>query len=329
MNAPAMSTYLTSLLALIVLFLLGPRPRLQARPPKVSVPDHLSLPDLAHWLSQKEERVTGLIDGADARIEFANPDAPAKTALCFVYIHGFSATWQETHPVTTTLASHFSANVLQARLAGHGARDEDMVTPAEQWLASMVETWQIASQLGEKVVLVATSTGAPLCVWLASLPEVQPRLQALLFMSPNFRVRTRFDFLLTAPWSKHWVPLIIGRHREWEPISEEQAKYWTYRYPTLALIEMQKVVDWAKGQDLAQFTTPLAVMYMKNDPTIDPDAAVDAFNAWGGEHKALIPVTIEGEAAEHVFAGDITGPQRTNWCVAQFAAFLETLATPA
>lgn len=323
-----MSAFVIALIALIVIFLLGPRPRLDAKRAAVRVPGDLSLPDLARWLADKESRVPGLVEGGDACIRFAQPATPKKTRLCFVYIHGFSATWQETHPVTERLASRFGANVLQARLAGHGANSEDMVTPAEAWLASMVETWEIAIQLGDKVVLVATSTGAPLSVWLAAMPDVRERLHALLFMSPNFKVRTRFDFLLTAPWSRYWITLIIGRHRQWQPVNEAQAKYWTWRYSTLALIEMQKVVNWARRRDLSEFDTPLAVMYMKNDPTIDPRAAIAAYNDWGTEHKALIAVTIEGEAAEHVFAGDITGPQRTDWCVAQFAKFLETLEAP-
>lgn len=323
-----MSILLAALVALVVVFLLGPRPRLDARRVPVQVPHDLSLHELARWLADKEAKVPGVVDGGDACIQFASPDAPQRTPLCFVYIHGFSATWQETHPVTALLADRFGANVLQARLAGHGTTSEDMVTPAEAWLESMLETWEIATQLGDKIVLVATSTGAPLCVWLASMPDVRQNLHALLFMSPNFKVRTNFGFMLTAPWSPHWLHLVVGRHRQWQPESEAQAKYWTWRYSTLALIEMQKVVDWVKRQKFDEFTTPLAVMYMKNDPTIDPRAAIAAYHAWGAEHKALIAVTIEGDVAEHVFAGDITGPQRTDWCVAQFATFLESLAAP-
>lgn len=323
-----MNSFVPAAITLTLLFLLGPRPRLIARRPDVDVPTDLDLPALARWLSDREARVAGLVEGADARIQFANPGAPARTPLCFVYIHGFSATWPETAPVTERIAARFSANILQARLAGHGTVSDDMLTPAEDWLVSMTETWELATQLGEKVVIVATSTGAPLSVWLASLAGVRDNLHALLFMSPNFGIRSRFDFLLMGPWSKYWLHFFIGKYREWEPANEAQARFWTYRYSTLALIEMQKVVTWARNQDLGRFLTPLAVMYMKNDPTIDPAAAIDAWERWGATHKALIPVTIDGEAPDHVFAGDITGPQRTDWCVARFIEFLDGLSTP-
>lgn len=313
------------LVLLIVLFLFGPRPRLDPVRPPVPVPRDLAPAELAHWLDARERAVPGLIEGTAAHIEFANPTSPAKTPLCFVYIHGFSATWPETAPVTSRLAAAFSANALQTRLAGHGTGPDAMVAPAEQWLASATEAWEIATQLGDHIVLVATSTGAPLSVWLASLPDVAERLHALLFMSPNFRIRTRFDFLLTAPWSPRWIHLVIGRYRQWQPANEGEAKFWTWRYSTLALIEMQKIVDWARRQRLGDYTVPLAIMYMKHDPTIDPAAAIAAFDAWGAAHKALIPVTVDGDEAQHVFVGDIDGPQRTDWCVDQFTRFLAGL----
>ena len=320
-----MNSFVPAIVALLLIIVLGPRPKLIARRPEVEVPVDLSLTELADWLAKKEASVSGLVDGAEACIQFADPAAPAKTPLCFVYIHGFSATRPETAPVTEHLAARFSANVLQARLAGHGMGSDDMVAPAEEWLESMAETLEIALQLGDKLVIVATSTGAPLSVWLASRPGVADKLRAMLFMSPNFKIRSRLDFLLTAPWSRHWIHWIIGRHREWEPVNEAQAKYWTWRYSTLALIEMQKVVDWATHQKFENFTVPLAIMYMKNDPTIDPEAAIAAFKRWGTANKVLIPVTVDGDKPDHVFAGDIVGPHRTDWCVAQFAEFLKSL----
>lgn len=316
---------LSSLVVLVLAFLLGPRPRLDPRAPPSRVPAGLSLAELADWLQATEAQVPGLVGGAEARIQFAEPGSPVKTPLSFLYIHGFSATWPETAPLTERLARQFGANTLQARLAGHGMGSEDMVTPAEAWLASMIDAFDIASRLGNKVVIVATSTGAPLSVWLATQPAFANRLHAMLFMSPNFRIRSSFDFLLTWPWSRYWLHWFIGRYREWEPRSEAEAKYWNYRYSTLALIEMQKAVAWARRRDFERITVPLATMYMRNDPTIDPAAAIAVFERWGSDHKALIPVAVDGDQPEHVFVGDITAPHRTDWCVAQFAAFLSDL----
>jgi esterase/lipase len=317
------------ILTVLLLLLMITGPRLDARWPDVSVPDCDNLQDLSRWLDEREGAVPGLIDGAGACISFARPDNPRRTPICFVYVHGFSATWPETAPVTERLANHFGANVFQARLAGHGTEPHSMVTPAENWLVSMAETWAIASQLGERIVIVATSTGAPLSVWLASQAQVKDRIHALLFMSPNFKIRNRFDFLLTAPLSRYWIHHLLGRERSWIPVNDAQAKYWTYRYSSLALIEMQKAVDWLKRQRLGKIHTPLALMYMKNDPTINPAAAIRGFARWGATHKRLIPVTVDGDAPDHVFCGDIIGAHRTDWVVTQFEQFLRQVPEPA
>ncbi|MCB1693971.1 MAG: alpha/beta hydrolase [Pseudomonadales bacterium] len=320
-----MTILFVAALLIVVVVVFGPRPRLGEPPGDPNVPQVDDLTDLAAWLREKEASVPGLIDGADARVVFANPDTPAKTELCFVYIHGFSATWPETAPVTSRIAETFGANVLQARLAGHGVGHEPMTTPAEAWLESMLETWRVARQLGNEIVLVATSTGAPLAIWLATRAETAGAIKAMLFMSPNFGIRSKFDFLLTMPWSRYWIHWFIGRVREWAPQSELEAKYWTWKYSTLSLIEMQKVVDWCNAQAARRFTWPLAMMYMKNDPTVDPAKAIRFFERWGGRTKALIPVTLDGEVAQHVFAGDITAPHRTDWAVQQFTTFLSRL----
>lgn len=316
-----------AILAVVTVTLLAARPKLDPEPSVRPLPDTDDLQALADWLDAQERAVPGLVDGAAAHIRFADPETPAKTPLCFLYLHGFSATWPETAPVTERLAERFGANVIQARLAGHGAGPEGMLAPAEAWLTSVYLSWQIATRLGDKVVIVATSTGAPLSVWLASRPEVPNTLHSLLFMSPNFGIRSRLAFLLTAPLSWYWVHLLLGRERYWEPINEAQAKYWTNRYSNRALIEMQKVVDWVSRQDVRRFHTPLATMYMKNDPTIDPGAAIARHTRWGGEPKTLIQVAIDPEEASHVFVGEITAPHRIDWVVRELGNFIEALGT--
>ncbi len=316
-----------ALIAIVVLIALWIflRPKLDASPRQAGVPALDDLRDLSAWLDARERAVPDLVDGAAAHIRFANPDAPARTPLAFVYLHGFSATWPETAPVTERLAARFGANVLQARLAGHGVGSEGMLTPAEAWLDSVQLSWEVASQLGERVVIVATSTGAPLAVWLASQPALQSRIHALLFMSPNFGIRSPFDFLLTAPGYRFWIRALLGAERYWEPVNDAQARYWTNRYSNLALTEMQKVVDWTRKQDLGQFRIPLATMVMENDPTISPRAAVRAHEKWGGTPKSLIPIEIDPTEPSHVFVGDITAPHRTDWVVEQFAGFVESI----
>ena len=74
--------------------------------------------------------------------------------------------------MTEHLATHFHANVVQGRVAGHGFHDKGMEEPASAWLQSVRDQWDVACQLGDEVVIVACSTGAPLAVWLTQLPVI-------------------------------------------------------------------------------------------------------------------------------------------------------------
>ena len=58
-----------------------------------------------------------------------------------------------------------------------------MKCSAEDWLLSLDRQAQIAEQLGEKIVVIAVSTGAPLSVWLATHSAIKAKLACLLFMS--------------------------------------------------------------------------------------------------------------------------------------------------
>ncbi|MCZ6501633.1 MAG: hypothetical protein O6945_03865 [Gammaproteobacteria bacterium] len=308
-----------------ILFFLGPRPKLNAHAPKSQLPENLSLEKLDNWVQSREDAVRDLTPGADACIQLAHPGNPHITELCFLYIHGFSATRQETAPVTDLIAAEFGANAFHARLEGHGVGSDGMLMASETWLQSVIDAWTIAAKLGNKVVIVATSSGAPLAIWLAEQELTQDKIHAFLFMSPNFKIRSRFGFILTWPWAKYWVRSVIGKEISREPENEMAGKYWTSTYSTLSLIEMQKVLDWLSSVDFSRHQIPLATMYMKNDSTIDPKAAISGHNRWGSEQKQLIQVSIDGDSEEHVFVGNITAPHRIDWCVNEFIQFLKSL----
>ena len=319
-----MFTFIILVLMIVAIFKISPRPRLDAAPRTTQVPA-VDIDQLPIWLEAQEGRVSRLIEGNAAHIQWADEAHPSQTDLCFLYLHGFSATWKETAPLTARLAAQRGANVVQGRLAGHGEGSDGMLAPAEHWLQSVTDHFDIATRLGKKVVIVATSTGCTLTTYLVNQPAMAEKIHACIFMSPNFRIKSPFGFLLTWPFSNQWIHLILGRERSWEAISEEQAKAWTNKYSTLALIEMQKTVDYAANLDYGRFTTPLAMMYMRNDTTIHPESAIKVFNQWGARSKTLIRVEPEGDAEEHVFVGDIVAPQRVDWCLDRFNQFLSDL----
>ncbi|MFT7221350.1 MAG: esterase/lipase [Candidatus Azotimanducaceae bacterium] len=305
---------------LLLIFRFAPRPKLNPEPPMSHVPIDLIGEPLSDWLDQREGSIPHIIEGAGAQIQWANQ--PERTELCVLYIHGFSATRQEVAPVSERIAAEFGANVVYARLAGHGLSDHAMEASAEDWLHCVVDAWEIATRIGKRVVIVACSTGAPLSLWLNHHVADRNQIHSLIFMSPNIKIKNNFSFLLTWPWAPKWVPYLLGEQHEWEPQNELTRKFWTWRYSTLAIIEMQKMVDWVSQTRLNAADLPLATLYMKGDPTISVDAAVDFHKAWQASVKSLHQVEIDADNPQHVFAGAIAAPHRTDWCVDTCIAFV-------
>lgn len=312
-------------IVLVLVFALVPRPRLNPARPRTHVPQELTPAELEAWLAEHENGHDGIIGGAEAVIHWAG--GPGVTDLCLLYIHGFSASRQEIAPVTERVAAAMGANVVYARLAGHGLEQNAMEAAAEDWLQSVTDSWEIASRIGKKVAVIAVSTGAPLTIWLSQQDAVRDQAHSFILMSPNFRIRNPFGFILTWPGAYRWVPMLLGRERSWEPENELAGRYWTPRYQIHAVIEMQKVVDWVRRHPSASHNIPLATIYMTDDPTISHEAAVDFHHAWEADTKELLEVTIDSNNPQHVFAGDITAPHRVDWCVDTCIDFLRLVDT--
>jgi len=297
-------------------------PRLDARAPESEVPTELALDALTSWLHDSESK-QAVIEDADARIVFAQEEAPVRTPLSILHIHGFSACRQETAPIAEHLAHRLQANLVEVRLAGHGLKTDVMQASAEDWLQSVTNGADIAHRLGHQTIILGTSTGAPLGCWAAKALNKQfGRPMAMVYMAPNFGIRQSYAWLLTLPGSEWFLPLLLGRTRSWTPESEAVAKYWSTSYPLQAVIEMQKVVRWFTRQSPRSWTTPMAIMLGDLDPTISAKKALATLAHWPHPASCRLSLPDETTLAEHVFAGEICGPDRTQHCVNSFEQFI-------
>lgn len=306
-------------------------PTLNARAPESRVPIGLQYSDLVDWLKTQEDQLP-IVAGAESRILLAGPSKDGnglnpkgqdnKTPVSILHIHGFSACRQETAPIAEQLANRLGAHLVEARLAGHGLTSQAMEASAEDWLQSVTDGMDLAHRLGERVLIIGTSTGAPLGCWAAKvLAERYGSPLAMMYMAPNFGINQSFAWLLTLPGSRFFIPLILGATRTWEAESEAVAKYWSTSYSTLAVIEMQKVVDWFEAQSPASWNMPLGIMLGELDPTISAKKALRVLEKWGGPRSNRLPIPEQETMAQHVFAGDIAGPDLTTHCVDQFELF--------
>lgn len=307
---------------LVVAFLLGPTPRME---PDVSEPQlPQALADLEAWVADSESRFNDIVENTEKTIVW-HGSAGQKTRLALLYVHGFSASRQEIYPVIENLAAELQANVYLTRLPGHGRGPDAMgEVGAEDWAQEVWTAYRVAQQLGDRVVVIGTSTGATLLTWLHQNLARIDHPDALIYLSPNFSPRPGGSEMLTLPWAYHWVPMVMGDRTSWEARTEAQDRYWTTEYSIRALIEMRKVVDWVQDSELGSIKTPSLFVFSKNDNVISPQAIEQAMARWGTTPESA---AIEGrlDTSPHVFAGDALNPQNNEAAVTTMREFIERI----
>jgi esterase/lipase len=304
--------------ALLMIALLA-GPRTCVREPDVAAVQATIPRDIAAlpaWLTQREEKA-GVFDTAVAkRVRFAYPASPARTPWSVVYLHGFSATRQETAPVSELVAQALGANLFETRLKGHGLPGDSLgAVSAQDWLSDAVEAMEIGRRLGDSLLVIGTSTGGTLGVWLATLPAEQRKgLAALVLVSPNFGPKDEKAALLTLPWATVILPRFIPQ-REWTARNDEQRRYWTVKYPSTALFPMQALVEHVRGRSLEGYSVPTLVFYHEGDTVVDAARTKRWLEALAMETLAPVEqvqvIPTEGEDG-HVIAGRIVSPSQTN-----------------
>jgi alpha-beta hydrolase superfamily lysophospholipase len=268
--------------------------------------------DLDSYLATSEVAFTDITTGSAKRIVWAGARG-AKTPLAIVYVHGFSATAEEIRPVPDNVARAAGANLFFTRLAGHGRSGEALATAtAGDWVEDMAEAMAIGRRLGDRVVVLATSTGAPLAAIAATDAGMSEGLAGVVMVSPNFGLKSTAGMILDMPLARWWGPLVAGATRSFEPVNAEHAAHWTVSYPTTALFPMAALVREGRGLDFSLAKVPLLLIYAEADEVIDPARIPTVAGAWGGpvaEEKLVMGAG--DDPYHHVIAGDILSPGQT------------------
>ena len=277
-------------------------------PGAVAAPD---LPeDLGPWLAAREGVFADITPGAEKTIQWAG-EPGVRTPLALVYLHGFSATRQEISPVAETVARNLGANLFATRFAGHGRPGAALgEASVADWATDLAEAIAIGRRLGERVVLIGTSTGGSLAALAAVEPSYAADIAGVVLISPNFELNNPQAFLLDLPWARSWVPMVVGDTRSWEPLNEGHGRYWTTSYPSVAVFPMRVVQQASAAVDHAQAGMPMLALYAAGDQVVLPAATEAVLARWGGPTTAVV-VDGADDPFQHVIAGDILSPSRT------------------
>ena len=262
---------LLGLVALIVVvYFLGPK----ASIPQVdlkAVSANTNLIVLEKEINDSEKLHLNLRDDNEARIVWANDTLKKKTPFSLVYLHGFSASQGEGAPMHEEFAKRYGCNLFLARLYGHGLNEEEALLDwtAEKFIESAKRAIAIGEQLGEKVIVMGTSTGCTAALLLAS---ENSKIHSLINYSPNIDIANKDAWLLTQQWGLQLGRLVNGsNYNSWVP-NEGTDNLVTYKYRLEAAIALKSLLDAEMiEENFSKITQPLFMGYWYKNEKIQDD----------------------------------------------------------
>ena len=268
---------LISLIALLgIVYLAGPKfpaPKLSNNLPKVQISDFDQY--IKNYDSGKKIKPDN-----ESRVIWANDSLKNKTAYCLLYVHGFSASWYEGNPVHVDFAKRYGMNLYIPLLASHGIDTSEALidmTP-DRLYESAKEALVAAQSLGDKVILMSTSTGGTLSLKLAA--EFPDLIAGLILYSPNVAINNGAAFLLSKPWGLKIAHSVYkGNYRVANTdFSSTDCKYWNCKYRLEAIVYLQQLVESTMTKEtFAKVDKPVFLgYYFKDEEHQDPTVKVDA-----------------------------------------------------
>lgn len=271
--------------------------------------------DLEKYVAQNESRHKVKPDN-EARIVWAD-STHAKTEYSVVYLHGFSASQGEGDPVHKDFARKFGCNLYLARLADHGIDTSEQLlawTPDRCW-ASAKEALAIGKALGEKVIVMGTSTGATMGLMLAA--EYPGDVYALINLSPNIRVFHPLAFIANDPWGTQIARMVVhDKYYVSKPKPGQDfslhCKYWNQRYRLEAIGQLQELLeDKMTPATFGRVRQPsLSLYYYKNEAEQDSVVRVRdiiEMNQYLGTPDSLKTILPIPGAGDHVMGSFVKG----------------------
>lgn len=263
------------ILLLVGVYFLGPAPAA----PKFdnSMPAVPTDPvELEAYIQQNESRHKVKPDNG-ARIIW-NDSSRTKTEYSVIYLHGFSASQEEGNPVHVDFARKFGCNLYLPRLADHGidTTEQLLYFSADRLWATAKEALAIGSAIGDKVILMSTSTGGTVALMLAA--EFPDDVYGLINMSPNIEINDPNAFLLNNPWGLQIARLVKGGDYQIINYNADRQKYWNEKYRLESLTQLQELIEQKMNEStFAKVTQPsLTLYYYKDEEHQDPTVKVSA-----------------------------------------------------
>lgn len=296
------------LVVLFCAYILGPRfpkPVLRGEIPEIPVDVGL----VADYVTEKESGFP--IKPGNESLVLWGDSVGRKTEYVLLYLHGFSASRYEAYPVTHDFVRRYKVNAYLPRLAEHGLQGEDALlhmTP-DALYASALEAFAVAHKLGEKVILMGTSTGGTLSLMLAA--DFPGKVDALILYSPNIRIKEKTAPLLSGPWGLQIARAAFGGKYRKTKDRADICRYWDCRYRLEATVYLQQLLDARMhAEEFAKVKVPVFMGYyykdkQHQDQTVDVNAALWMFDFLGTPDTLKVKRAFP-DAGAHVIGCELT-----------------------
>ena len=252
-------------LFLVIGYLLGPKPPTPVY--KKDMPAVPEQPDKLEDYIQQKEKAHKLKEDNEARIVWFNDSARNKTEYAIIYLHGFSASQKEGDPVHRNIAKKFGCNLYLSRLADHGLDTVDAMKKltTDKYWESVKEALAIGKQLGDKVILMCTSTGGTNALQLAA--AYPNDVKALILLSPNIAINDPNAWILNNPWGLQIATMIKGsRYIDSKDQRDIYKKYWYSHYRLESVVALEEMLETSMNNEtFNKIIQPTLLLYYYKD----------------------------------------------------------------
>ncbi|MFT4740579.1 MAG: pimeloyl-ACP methyl ester carboxylesterase [Marivirga sp.] len=264
-----------------------------------------SLLTLEKYVKQKEDSAGEIKPDNEARIIWAD-SVGEKTDYAIVYLHGFGASQGEGAPVHNNIANRIGANLYLSRLSGHGLvrKDAFQGISAESYMESAAEALSIGKLLGDKVILIGTSTGASQALYLAA--NFPSQIAALVLYSPFIEMADQnLQFLSTGHWNEQIIDALIGSGISTTKRPDSVAAYWSTYYHADAYKALFSMVQYSTTPAIiSKVNVPVFLAYYfkdsdKQDNVVSVEAMKELFISLPSKEKEQLAFPLTGN---HVIA---------------------------
>ncbi|WP_300436417.1 alpha/beta fold hydrolase [Christiangramia sp.] len=312
------------LIALGIAYISGPVPETPEYSQKLpALPSRLE--NLQEYIRIKEDSMPVRQDN-QARILWQD-SIPKKTSYSIVYLHGFAGSYRDGYPVNKNIADTLNANIFMARWAGHGLKSPASLNnfSAENAWKSAKEALAIGKRIGDKVIIMSTSTGGTLAIKLAA--EYPDQVYCIINLSPNLEDDQPGTFVLNTPWGYEIASLIsFGKNKKIEHEQEIATQYWDTIYPSKALVDLQVLVETTMlHSTFKKVKSPVLTLYyhknfMEEDEHVEVDIYKEVYKLFSTPDSQKVLKSLE--TPETHFIGSGIKSQDTNIVEKEIVDFL-------